>query len=64
MHNCVNRNVMLVNKLAIAAWVMAIVTPVVTMAEWVIDTTYYTRIIICMNLYKSADECMYMCVHA
>ena len=38
MHNCVYKDVMLVNKVAIAAWVMAIVTPVADMAEWVIDT--------------------------
>ena len=30
--------VMLVNKVAIAAWVMATVTPVVAMAEWVVYT--------------------------
>ena len=38
MHNCVYRDVMLINKVVIAAWVMAIVTPLVAMAEWVIDT--------------------------
>ena len=38
MHNCVYKDVRLVNKVATAAWVMAIVTPVVAMAEWMIDT--------------------------
>ena len=38
VHNCVYKDVMLANRVAIAAWVMAIVTPVVAVAEWVIDT--------------------------
>ena len=38
MCNCAYKDVMLVNKVAIAAWVMAIVTPVVDMTEWAIDT--------------------------
>ena len=33
MHKCVYKDVMLVNKVAIAAWVMTIVTPVVAMAK-------------------------------
>ena len=36
-HNCVYRDVMLVNKVVTAAWVMAIVTSVVAMAERVTD---------------------------
>ena len=38
MHNYVYRDGILVNKVVIAAWVMAIVTPVVAISEWVIDT--------------------------
>ena len=37
MYNCVYKDVMLVNKVAMAAWVMPIVTPVVALAEWVIE---------------------------
>ena len=37
-HRCIYKDVMLVNKVAIAAWMMAIITLVVAMAEWVIDT--------------------------
>ena len=37
-HNWVYKDVMPVNKVSIAAWVMAIVTPIVAMAEGVIYT--------------------------
>ena len=41
MHKCVYGYMVLVGGVSMAAWVMAIVTPVVAMAEWVVYTIIY-----------------------
>ena len=53
MHMGIYKDVMLVNKVVKAAWLMAIVTPVVAMAAWIYSMYYYTRIIL---------EIYYVCI--